>query len=91
MTTRLDVDLATRKVLGSGSIHAAGMLDVLPDVVRGLRVSRGLSIRQAATQIGINFSTLDRLERRATDTRISVARACLLWMAAGDEAPGGES
>lgn len=60
-----------------------GALDSLPEVVRYARLTRGLSIRQAADQIGVNFSTLDRLERRATDTRISVARACLLWIAGG--------
>ena len=65
-------------------LEAALMLDTLPETVRAARIHRGLSIRKAAAQIGVNFSTLDRLERRATDTRISVAKACLLWVAAGD-------
>lgn len=42
----------------------ADVLEALPATVREVRRMRRLSLRTAASQIGISFSTLDRFESR---------------------------
>lgn len=56
------------------------VLDDLPTVVRRERLARGESIRSAARQIGISFSTLDRFERRQVGVQLKPVRAILVWL-----------
>jgi predicted transcriptional regulator len=48
--------------------------------VRTVRKSLGLSLRDAAEQIGTSFNTLSRLERDAADCAYSTVLAVLRWL-----------
>lgn len=61
---------------------AARMVERLPLLIRDERRSRGLSLRDAADQIGIPHTTLHRLEAGDRDYGSSVAVACLTWLGA---------
>lgn len=52
----------------------------LPELVRRERLRSGLSIRTAATQIGMAFTTLDRIERRQMDPSRKTVIAVLAWL-----------
>ncbi|CAB4184773.1 HTH_XRE domain containing protein [uncultured Caudovirales phage] len=57
----------------------ADILENLPLLVREHRRSRGLSLRQASAQSGVDFSTLTRLEQCANTGLVSVVLV-LRWM-----------
>ena len=56
-------------------------LDDLPAAIRSLRRTRGLSLRAAAVEVGISFSSLDRFERTAVSANLATVRAVLRWYA----------
>lgn len=56
------------------------VLDSLPGTMRTMRALRGLSLRAAASEIGVSFSTLTRLEN-GEDVMTSNVRLCLTWLA----------
>jgi transcriptional regulator with XRE-family HTH domain len=57
----------------------ADVLTSLPVLLREARRQRRLSIRAAAVQIGISFSTVDRIER-GHDHTIDNAIAVFRWL-----------
>lgn len=57
-----------------------GMLDALPVAVRRKRNAEGLSLRAAAEQIGISWTTLRSVEESLHHTRVDVIRALLEWL-----------
>lgn len=57
----------------------AQILDELPVVLRGVRRSRGLSLREAARQIDVSFSTVDRVEK-GEDCDTGTLRLILRWL-----------
>jgi len=63
----------------------AGVLEGLPLLLREARRARGLSLRAAAGEIGMSFSTVTRIEE-GVDCVLSNAVAVLLWL---DQTPGG--
>ena len=60
-------------------------LEFLPAVVREERLRRGLSLRDAAEQIGYSFADLHRFENGQKDVRVSTAMAMLRWADGPDE------
>ena len=58
---------------------ALAVIEELPTMVRIVRQFRGKSLRAAAAEIGICFSTLYRIER-GEDCTLSAALACLRWV-----------
>ena len=73
----------TRPGKGDKGVYAtaASVLSCLPDYVKNKRASDGLSLRDAADQIGISFNTLYRLEQ-GVEVRVTAARKVLQWLAA---------
>lgn len=76
-----------------GFLEMAGVLDDLPLIVTTVRRMRGLSLRDAAKESGVAFTTLSRIERGG-DASMSSLRALLLWLdatkpAAASNAPNG--
>jgi transcriptional regulator with XRE-family HTH domain len=67
--------------------HRAALdtLEFLPAVVRGERLRRGLSLRDAGEQIGYAFADLHRFEKGRKDVRVSTAMAMLRWVDGPDE------
>lgn len=57
------------------------LLDHLPVLVREKRRREGLSIRRAAEQNDVSFSTLDRVEKGA-ECSLAVAKSLLAWVGA---------
>jgi predicted transcriptional regulator len=57
-----------------------GILDALPISVRRKRNEEGLSLRAAAEQIGISWTTLRSVEESLHHTRVDVIRAVLEWL-----------
>lgn len=57
----------------------AEMLDRLPFIVADARRARGLSLRRAAHEIGISFSTVTRVEQ-GEDVVLSTITAVLRWL-----------
>lgn len=55
-------------------------LDELPTAVRVARRMRGLSLRQAAEEMGIAFVNIDRFEARKTGYNSATLRAILVWL-----------
>ncbi len=60
-------------------------LEFLPAVMREERLRRGLSLRDAAKQIGYSFADLHRFENGKKDVRVSTAMAMLRWVDGPDE------
>ena len=73
----------TRPGKGDKGVYAtaASVLACLPDFVKTKRSVEGLSLRDAADEIGISFNTLYRLEQ-GVEVRVSAARKVLQWLAA---------
>lgn len=63
---------------------AIATIEELPTMLRIVRRLRGISLRTAAEEIGISFSTVDRIER-GEECYLSAALACLRWV---DRPPG---
>lgn len=59
-------------------------LDALPLTVRTMREMRGMSLRDAADEMGIPHANLDRFEKGAQESRLSTIRACALWLEGGE-------
>ncbi len=57
----------------------AGVIAALPLLLREARRAQGLSMRAAAAQLGMSFSTVDRIER-GEDCVLSNAVAVLRWL-----------
>lgn len=57
-------------------------LDELPEAISNARARRGLSLRDAAAEAGVAFSTLHRMEQGREYTSGSL-HAVLLWL--GDQ------
>lgn len=57
------------------------LLGDLPMLVREKRRRNGLSLREAARQVGVSFSTLDRFER-SEDAQLRTTVIPLLWWVA---------
>lgn len=55
------------------------VLDDLPVIALNARRSRRLSQRAAATEIGVSFSTISRIETGGECSSVSL-RAVLLWL-----------
>lgn len=58
-------------------------LEELPVAVRSARRSRGMSLRKAAREMDMSFSTLDRFERRAdigVDIQLEPVIKILRWL-----------
>lgn len=55
------------------------VIDALPSVLRTVRIFRGLSLREAAQQMGMSFSTLTRIEN-GEECNLSNARAAIAWI-----------
>lgn len=62
------------------------VLDDLPAAVKRERLAVGMSLRAAAREIGINFSTLSRFENRKVGVQLAPVRKILVWLARGREA-----
>jgi transcriptional regulator with XRE-family HTH domain len=54
-------------------------LETLPDRLRKTRLRRGLSLRQAGEEIGVNFTTVRRIET-GEDASIKSAVKVLAWL-----------
>jgi ribosome-binding protein aMBF1 (putative translation factor) len=61
------------------AVLAQTLLD-LPRVLHDERTRRGLSVREAAQEIGCSFSTVSRLEAGLINTSIRGAIAVLWWL-----------
>ncbi|SEF34344.1 Helix-turn-helix domain-containing protein [Amycolatopsis pretoriensis] len=57
----------------------ADVLESLPHALREIRERRGMSIRSAAKEIGINFATVSRIEA-GRDHRVDNVIAVLRWL-----------
>jgi transcriptional regulator with XRE-family HTH domain len=55
------------------------VLDTLPIIVRNARRARHMSTRECARQIGLSFSTVNRIENAEEFSSVSL-RAVLLWL-----------
>lgn len=61
------------------------LLGLLPMLCREKRRREGLSLRAAADQIeGVSFSTLTRLEHRASECHVDHVTAILRWLDGAD-------
>ena len=58
----------------------AEVISSLHIIIRSARRARGLSVRAAAKQMGISFSTLSRCETRTGDLRMDNLVAILHWL-----------
>lgn len=56
-------------------------LEALPAMLKAVRLSRGIALRGAATEAGVSFSTVTRIES-GEDCTVGSALALLRWMAA---------
>jgi ribosome-binding protein aMBF1 (putative translation factor) len=63
----------------------ADLIGSLPLLIREARRARQLSLRAAARELGVSFSTISRMEN-GEDCALSNAVAVLRWL---DQAPGG--
>jgi transcriptional regulator with XRE-family HTH domain len=63
----------------------AGVIGNVPVLLREARRARGLSLRAAARELGMSFSTVDRIER-GEDGVVSNTVAVLRWL---DQRPRG--
>lgn len=61
-------------------LNTQAMLEDLPRALRQKRNDEGLSLRAAADQIGISWTTLRSIEESLHHTRVDVIRACLNWL-----------
>lgn len=59
----------------------ANTLDHLVEMIRKKRQKKGLSLREAAAEIGIPFSTLNHIER-GVSPKLSTVRLIIDWLAA---------
>ena len=57
----------------------ADILDSMPVILLNVRRARGVSQREAATQAGMSFSTISRMESGEEFTSTSL-RAILVWL-----------
>lgn len=58
----------------------AAVISELPEIVRANRARRGVSLRQAAEEIGIAFTSLHRFEQmKKTMNQMSIVRL-LVWL-----------
>lgn len=55
------------------------VLDSLPKTVKTMRLLRKLSLREAAKQMGTDFSTLGRFENGSV-VQVPLVRAALVWL-----------
>jgi len=62
----------------------AAMLGELPSRCGHRRIDRGLSLREAAAEIGVPVATLHRFEQRKGDARWSVACKVARWLTTVD-------
>lgn len=58
----------------------ADTLGQLPEIVREERRRRGLSVRQAANEMGYSFADLTRFELGRKDARLSTVIKMLNWL-----------
>ena len=66
--------------MSDAAIHdVLDVLDNLPGTLRGVRILRGVSLRQAALEIGVSFGTVRRIES-GEDANLSHVRMCLEWL-----------
>jgi transcriptional regulator with XRE-family HTH domain len=59
------------------------VLEALPILAREKRRAEGLSLRQAATQVGVSFSSMHRLENSKGDIRFDTILRVLRWLNRG--------
>lgn len=59
---------------------ALSVLDQVPALLRTEREARGLSLRDAADQVGVPHTTLSRIEAGAGDHALSNVVAVLRWL-----------
>lgn len=64
-----------------GTTDVIAVLEGLGVAVRTVRLMRGLSLRAAADEAGVSFSTLTRIEQ-GEDHRVTSAIPLLRWIAA---------
>jgi transcriptional regulator with XRE-family HTH domain len=57
----------------------AAVLESLPDALKVTRRARGVSLRECARQIGVSFSTVNRIEA-GEDVVLSNAVAVMRWI-----------
>lgn len=67
----------------------ADVLESLPLLLREARRSRQLTMRGAATQIGVAYSTVHRIEA-TDDSRLSSVIPVLRWLAAPSPVAAGD-
>jgi ribosome-binding protein aMBF1 (putative translation factor) len=65
----------------------AEVIASLPLLLREARRARGLSLRAAARELGLSFSTVDRIER-GEDCALSNATTVLRWLGQPPRATG---
>ncbi|MEN0071276.1 MAG: helix-turn-helix transcriptional regulator [Propionicimonas sp.] len=64
----------------SSYLPAIAALEALPAALKAVRLSRGTSLRRAAREIGVSFSTVNRIEN-GEDCSKDNALAVLRWLA----------
>lgn len=52
----------------------------LPELMRSLRVERGVTLRQLEQKIGVSYAHLCRIENRRIDPRLSTALKIARWI-----------
>ena len=69
-----------------GFADVAVVLDALPDLLAREREARGLSLREAAAQVGMGHVTLWQYELGKRDLTVKKAARLLRWLAAVPDA-----
>lgn len=77
--TRAAAQTPRRRAREATYTEVAQVLDSLPIIAREARRARGLSLRQAAREIGCSFSTLHRIEE-GENCHLSHAVELLSWL-----------
>lgn len=67
-----------RKLTGYGEL--AEVLVSLPLILREMRRARGISLRKAAEEIGVGFTTLHRMENETSSFDVRTALAVMRWL-----------
>ena len=63
-------------------VRLSKQLDTLPAEVRAARLQRGLSHRQAATEMGVAYADLCRFENGKKDPQLSTIKKLAAWLEA---------
>lgn len=70
--------------------EAADLVEALPALLVAARLTDGVSMRQAADEMGTHISNLSRFETGKGQASIPLLVTVLRWLAARDEAAEGE-